>query len=468
MQQSQGGLVLKMIKIFILLSVLLPSLWGQGYTIPVAGNTNANIPSYICTPAGANTTTYTCSPSPSPSSYTSGMILAFKPDVTNTGSSTVNVNGLGAKTIQKIVSGTLTNLDSGDLDSDGVYLLRYNGTVFITDSDSSISGITVKVDGSSVGTEATLDFLSSSGVNCIGTDVGTDITLECSIDTSVILSRATHQAGTDLYCNSSNASGTTYTCSLTPTLSAYTTGMLIVWNRSQLCTGGTTTTLNIDALGAKNIKKTDGTTDPAAGDCTANQRVLLVYDGTLFRLVGGGEGGGSTPTATTSAWFPFSAGINMGAFTGIGTVSADVVRYWEFTTPFRVTVEKLTFYAINAAPGNLTWGIYDSSCNKVVQSTAAAGTQNDMNTLTLSAPTTLEANTIYFLALSSDAGTFSVVPGAGGDGTNNTYNSCGALNAGRSSPACFTGSNSVSSGTMPAACGTKSSFNYQHIYAAFK
>lgn len=135
MQQSRGGRVHKMILIFILLSILLPSLWGQSYTIPPGGGSStANIPGYICLPSGASTTTYTCSPTPAATAYDDGMIISFMPDVTNTGSSTVNVNGLGAKTIQKLVSGTLTNVAAGDLDSDVPYLLTYNGTVFVVSS----------------------------------------------------------------------------------------------------------------------------------------------------------------------------------------------------------------------------------------------------------------------------------------------------------------------------------------------
>jgi len=79
----------------------------------------------------ASTTTYTGCPSVSIGSYTTGMPILFKPANTNTGSSTINLCALGAKTIQKLVSGTLTNLSSGDLDSDGHSLLVYNGTVFV-------------------------------------------------------------------------------------------------------------------------------------------------------------------------------------------------------------------------------------------------------------------------------------------------------------------------------------------------
>lgn len=300
MQQSQGGLVLKMIKIFILLSVLLPSLWGQGYTIPVAGNTNANIPSYICTPAGANTTTYTCSPSPSPSSYTSGMILAFKPDVTNTGSSTVNVNGLGAKTIQKIVSGTLTNLDSGDLDSDGVYLLRYNGTVFITDSDSSISGI-IDAQYLALFANGTLtdERVFTVGIGLSGADAGAGSTYTLSLDTAVAETRANLQGGDSVYSVTAGTS-TAYTAALSPTATSdlYSNGASIRIKMDEA--SGDCPTLNVDTLGARKVYKRNGTSASACvttGELRADQTYTLVYNSSLDSGIGGWEtdigGGGS-------------------------------------------------------------------------------------------------------------------------------------------------------------------------------
>lgn len=63
---------------------------------------------------------------PSISSYTSGLKFLFKPSNTNTGSSTINVNSLGAKTIKKEGS----NLVAGDLTSGLIYNIVYDGTDF--------------------------------------------------------------------------------------------------------------------------------------------------------------------------------------------------------------------------------------------------------------------------------------------------------------------------------------------------
>jgi len=79
----------------------------------------------------SSSTTYTGCPSIPIGSYTSGMPVQFKPANTNSGSSTLELCLLGQKTIQKLVSGTLTNLASGDMDSDSWHYLMYNGTVFV-------------------------------------------------------------------------------------------------------------------------------------------------------------------------------------------------------------------------------------------------------------------------------------------------------------------------------------------------
>ena len=66
--------------------------------------------------------------SPAPERYIEGMTIAFKNNTPNTGSVTINVNGLGAKSIKKSNG---NNLSSGNLKKDSIYTIRYNGTNFI-------------------------------------------------------------------------------------------------------------------------------------------------------------------------------------------------------------------------------------------------------------------------------------------------------------------------------------------------
>lgn len=79
---------------------------------------------------GASTTgndTYVVTLSPAPTSYTTGMKIIFKPDTANTGACTLNVNGLGAKTIKKNVS---SDLNDNDILANQTVEVIYDGTNF--------------------------------------------------------------------------------------------------------------------------------------------------------------------------------------------------------------------------------------------------------------------------------------------------------------------------------------------------
>lgn len=78
--------------------------------------------------AGGSSNAYTLTLSPAPSAYAAGQVFAFKANHTNTGAATLNVNALGAKSIQK--TDGATNLAADDLVSGAIYLVTYDGTVF--------------------------------------------------------------------------------------------------------------------------------------------------------------------------------------------------------------------------------------------------------------------------------------------------------------------------------------------------
>jgi hypothetical protein len=71
---------------------------------------------------GGGTTAYTVTMSNTPALY-DGLTVTVKMNATNTGSSTLNVNGLGAKTLKKPNG---SNLSSGDLTINGVYQFVYD------------------------------------------------------------------------------------------------------------------------------------------------------------------------------------------------------------------------------------------------------------------------------------------------------------------------------------------------------
>lgn len=81
---------------------------------------------YAVTTGSANA--YIATLTPALSSYVSGVTLRLNINVDNTGASTVNVNGLGVKTIKKANG---TDVGSGNLKTGSIYTLAYNGTSFI-------------------------------------------------------------------------------------------------------------------------------------------------------------------------------------------------------------------------------------------------------------------------------------------------------------------------------------------------
>lgn len=76
--------------------------------------------------AGANDT-YAVTLTPAPTAYTAGMVVNFKANTVNTGAATLNVNGLGAKTIVKSLNLTLHN---GDIKAGQIVSVIYDNTNF--------------------------------------------------------------------------------------------------------------------------------------------------------------------------------------------------------------------------------------------------------------------------------------------------------------------------------------------------
>ena len=72
--------------------------------------------------------TYVITLAPAITAYTTGMHVTFKANTANTGAASININGLGAKTIVKAVSTALSN---NDILAGMFCLLIYNGTNFV-------------------------------------------------------------------------------------------------------------------------------------------------------------------------------------------------------------------------------------------------------------------------------------------------------------------------------------------------
>lgn len=145
------------------------------------------------------------------------------------------------------------------------------------------SGVAVTDDA---GNNRSLVTISGGGGSITGCGFGQTLNgTVCDNNTAVMNTNANLQSGTPLLC--SGSASTTATCTMSPTLTAYTTGMLV--NFVAGATNTTTYTLNIDTLGAKSIlSSTAGAL--SAGAITSGVSYILRYDGTQFRLPAAGGG----------------------------------------------------------------------------------------------------------------------------------------------------------------------------------
>lgn len=101
-------------------------------------------------------------------------------------------------------------------------------------------------------------------------------------------SARTHYAATGQVQDSSftyatdTGSANTYVITPSPAITAYAAGQTFEFIATNACTGAST--LNVNSLGAKTIKKNGNSDDLATGDVVANQIVRATYDGTVFQI----------------------------------------------------------------------------------------------------------------------------------------------------------------------------------------
>jgi hypothetical protein len=184
---------------------------------------------YAASTTAANT--YTATLAPAPSAYTIGMVVFIKFTNHNTGSATINLNGLGAKTI-KTIDGV--NLNSNYIKDGMIAALAYDGTNF--------------------------QLLNQSN--------------------STVISDIQNDA---YNYTASTTAANTYTATLSPAPTSYTAGMRVPVKFTNANTGAAT--INLNSLGAKSIVKPDGTALSSSGEIAAGMIALLIYDGTNFQLL---------------------------------------------------------------------------------------------------------------------------------------------------------------------------------------
>ncbi len=190
------------------------------------------------------------------------------------------------------VTGAVTSLTVGGLRNRpvsatapaGGQTLMWNGSSWIPQTITVGQGsLTIESNGTTIGTRSAENFINGLGLITAISDDGTKLSLQQSVDTAVLETKADAQAGTALFCASAGGSASAYTCALNPTLTAYTPGMSLRWKPDINAAGGAAT-LDVDTLGAKAVKLADGVAGPAPGDILAGNLYDLWFDGVSFRM----------------------------------------------------------------------------------------------------------------------------------------------------------------------------------------
>jgi hypothetical protein len=148
---------------------------------------------------------------------------------------------------------------------------------------AGIAGLSIALNGTTQGTQATLNFISGTGIvqSCVNNDGASRVDCTPSYNTALIPTHDTIHAN-ETYCASSNGT-TAYTCSMPDkALTAYSTGQAFLLNVDTTC--ATSCSLNIDGAGIKTITRKDGVTAPG-GDLVAGQAQFVWYDGAVIRLM---------------------------------------------------------------------------------------------------------------------------------------------------------------------------------------
>lgn len=199
---------------------------------------------------------YVVTLSPAPNSYSAGMVVNFNANFANTGTATINVNGLGAKTILKFFN---MNLISNDIVVGKVVTLIYDGTNFQMQSPNNTTGTGAFV----LSSDPTIFRLIASSINRVDiTTPATGATLTLANNSTLITSGAfsTTLTSTGTTSVTLPTSGTLLSTAATITVAqggtgqtSYTNGQLLIGNT----TGNTLTKSTLTGT-ANQINITNG------------------------------------------------------------------------------------------------------------------------------------------------------------------------------------------------------------------
>jgi len=210
-----------------------------------------------------STDTYAITVTPALTAYVTGQVFTFKANTLNTGACTLNVSGLGAKSIVKSYN---LALETGDIKANQLVMVQYDGTNMQMISDSAF--IKISQDGHEI-------YAADAGAN------------------------------------------DTYVITLAPVPAAYVTGMVVNFKANTINTGACT--INVNGLGAKSIVKSYNVA-LEDGDIKAGQDVQLIYDGTNFQMLSPIANSFTFKTGTDATWAANAASGTINIAHGLGKI----------------------------------------------------------------------------------------------------------------------------------------------------
>src|SRR4029434_5301430 len=125
MPQSHMTIHRRLHSFLLCLGLVLLATTGQTAEINGHLTLHGNLNGCVAT---GTATAYVCAPVPSIGSYRAGTLYSFIAPATNTGVLTINYNGLGARTIKKVIAGVVTDLRAGDITSGDPVVTIFDGT----------------------------------------------------------------------------------------------------------------------------------------------------------------------------------------------------------------------------------------------------------------------------------------------------------------------------------------------------
>lgn len=133
------------------------------------------------------------------------------------------------------------------------------------------------------GTKVEKNFLNAIQEELVGLIEGSGLTINtASTDSRDQLQKAVSKLASLLTYAIDAGIADAYVITLSPALTAYTTGTIVRFKTTNINTGAST--INVNSLGVVNIKSNNGN-DPEAGEIPINKIVTLEHDGTNFVIV---------------------------------------------------------------------------------------------------------------------------------------------------------------------------------------